>query len=118
VSSQIASGSEPLTDDETSFDNPEYVKRFRETVKERILLYQKDSPEISKGEAYTILIAERHYPDDIEKQLDFHVCVNVIVKEAEKLGYTDGHAPTPLVHQIAIKYKVNGAFIIESIYAR
>ena len=107
-----------MTNDETSFDNPEYVKCFRETVKKRILLYHEGSPDIPRGEANTILIADRHYPDDIEKQLDFHVCVNVIVKEAEKLGYTNGHAPTNLVHQIAKKYKVNGAFIIESIYAR
>ena len=106
-----------MTDDKISFRNPKYVECFREVVKARILLYQTNPQAMDKGEANLVRLADQHYPDDIEKQLDFHVCFNLVLEEAEKLGYTNGVAPTELAFQIAKECNVEGAFIVERLYA-
>lgn len=100
------------------FDNEEFVKVFRDVVRREILKYQQTPEAVAKQTQTTIKIAERHYPDDIERQIDFHTCFNEIILKSENLGYPKGVCPRGLVSEITKKWNVEGAMIIEYIYAR
>lgn len=97
---------------EADYNDPKFVDCFREVVRKQIIQHRAKPRSVDSWR--TIEIAVRHYPDDIERQLDFHTCVAEIITEGEKLGYGE-NIPRDLAMEIARKHNVAGAFIVEMI---
>lgn len=97
----------------SQFDDPEWMKHYREVIHEQLLKFQRGE---IPGVPYEI--AEEYFPGDIERQTDLCVSIGEALGRAQELGYPEGHVPVDLQLQIAKKYKVEKIFDIEIIKLR
>lgn len=97
----------------SDYDNPEWMKDYREVIREEILKFQKGE---TTGLPYQV--AEEYFPGDIERQLDLCMAIGESIGRASELGYPEGHIPTDLFLQIAKKYKVEKVFDVEVVKLR
>lgn len=83
----------------SQYDDPEWMKWYRIVIRERLESFQRGE---TTGVPYKL--AQRYFPDDLERQTDMCMWIGESMGRAAELGYEAGIVPTDLVRQVAEKY--------------
>lgn len=97
----------------SQYDDSEWMEIYRTVIRERLELHRSGA---IAGTPYEL--AQRYFPNDLERQTDMCMWIGESVGRAHELGYEEGIVPTDLVRQIAEKYDMVKIMDLETVLFR